>query len=41
MKTMRPLGYLNNVFVATDELGHVLYHYTLLATMNQKIFSAS
>ena len=36
MKTMCPPGYDNNGFVATHELGHMMYGYTLLAPMNQR-----
>ena len=37
MKTMCPLGYHNNGFVATRALGHMMYGYTLLVPMNQTI----
>ena len=36
MKTMCPPGYDNNGFVATHELGHMMYGYTLLVPMNQR-----
>ena len=37
MKTMCPPGYHHNGFVATHALGHMLYGYTLLVTMNQRV----
>ena len=36
MKIMCSLGYHHNGFVATHALGHIMYCYTLLASMNQK-----
>ena len=37
MKTMCPLGYHHNGFVATPALGHMMYGYTLLVPINQKV----
>ena len=37
MKTMCPSGYHHNGFVATHALGHMMYGYTLLVPMNQKV----
>ena len=34
---MCPPGYHHNGFVATHALGHMLYGYTLLVTMNQRV----
>ena len=39
MKTMCPPGYHHNGFVATDALGHMMYGYTLLVPMNQKVLN--
>ena len=39
MKTMCPLGYHHNGFVATHTLGHMMYGYTLLVPMNQRTFN--
>ena len=36
MKIMCLPGYYHNGFVATHALGHMMYGYTLLVTMNQK-----
>ena len=35
MKTMYPLGYHHNDFVAILAVGHIMYGYTLLVAMNQ------
>ena len=37
MKAMCPPGYHHNGFVATDALGHMVYGYTLLVPMNQRV----
>ena len=37
MKTMCPPGYHHNVFAVTHALGHMMYGYTLLVPMNQKV----
>ena len=37
MKTMCPPGYYHNGFVATHALGYMMYDYTLLVTMNQRV----
>ena len=39
MKTMCPPGYHNNGFVATHALGHMMYGYTLLVPMNQRVLN--
>ena len=39
IKTMCPPGYHHNGFVATDALGHMMYEYTLLVPMNQRVLS--
>ena len=39
MKTMCPLGYHHNGFVATRALEHMMYGYTLLVPMNQRTFN--
>ena len=39
MKAMCPPGYHHNGFVATDALGHMVYGYTLLAPMNQRVLN--
>ena len=39
MKTMRSPGYHHNGFVATHELGHMMYSYTLLVPMNQRVLN--
>ena len=36
MKTICPLGYHHNGFVATHALGHVMYSYRLLVPMKQR-----
>ena len=37
MKTMCPPGYHHNGFLATHGLGHMMYSYTLLVPMNQRV----
>ena len=37
MKAMCPPGYDHNDFVATHALGHMMYGYTLLVLMNQRV----
>ena len=32
-------GYHHNGFVATHVFGHIMYGYTLLVSMNQRVFS--
>ena len=39
MKTMCPIGYHHNGFVATNALGHMIYVYTLLVPMNQIVLN--
>ena len=39
MKTMCPPGYHHNGFVATHALGHIMYGYTLLVPMNQRVLN--
>ena len=39
MKIMCPLGYDYNGFVATHALVRMMYDYTLLVPMNQRIFN--
>ena len=39
MKTMCPPGYHQNGFVATHALGHMMYSYTLLVPMNQRVLN--
>ena len=39
MKIMRPPGYHRNGIVATHEIGHMMYGYTLLVTMNQRVLN--
>ena len=39
IKTMCPPGYYHNGFVATDALGHMMYEYTLLVPMNQRVLN--
>ena len=38
-KTMCPPGYHHNGFVATHALGHMMYSYTLLVPMNQRVLN--
>ena len=37
MKTMCPPGYHHNGFVTNHTLGHMMYEYTLLVPMNQRV----
>ena len=37
MKTMCPPGYHHNGFVATHALGHMMYLYTLLVPVKQRV----
>ena len=37
MKTMCPPGYHHNSFPATHALVHIMYSYTLLVPMNQRV----
>ena len=39
MKTMCPPGYHHNGFVATHALGHMMYGYTLLVPMYQRVLN--
>ena len=39
MKTMGLPGYHHDGFVATHALEHMMYSYTLLAPMNQRVLS--
>ena len=39
MKTMCPPSYHHNGFVATHALGHIMYGYTLLVPMNQRVLN--
>ena len=39
MKTLCPPGYHHNGFVATHALGHMMYGYTLLVPMNQRVLN--
>ena len=39
MKTMCPPSYHHNGFVATHALGHMMYGYTLLVPMNQRVLN--
>ena len=39
MKTMCPLGYPHNGFLATHALAHMMYGYTLLVPMNQRVLN--
>ena len=39
MKIMCPPGYHHNGFVATHALGHMIYGYTLLVPMNQRVLN--
>ena len=39
MKTMCPPGHHHNGFVATHALGHMMYGYTLLVPMNQRVLN--
>ena len=39
MKTMYPLGYHHNSFVATHARGHMMYGYMLLVPMNERVLN--
>ena len=39
MKTMCPTGYHHNSFMAAHALGHMMYGYTLLVPMNQRVLN--
>ena len=39
MKTMCPTGYHHNGFVATHALGHMMYGYTLLLPIKQRVLN--
>ena len=39
MKAICPPGYHRNDFVATHALGHMMYGYTLLVPINQRVLS--
>ena len=39
MKAMCPPGYYHNGFVATHALGHMMYGYTLLERINQRVLN--
>ena len=39
MKTIFPPGYHHNGFMATHALGHMMYGYTLLVPMNQRVLN--
>ena len=39
METMCPLGYHHNGFVASHARGHMMYGYTLLVPMNQRVLN--
>ena len=39
MKRMCPPGYHHNGFVVTHALGHMMYGYTLLVLMNQRVLN--
>ena len=39
MKTMCSPGYLHNGFVATHALGQMMYGYTLLVPLNQRVLN--
>ena len=39
IKTMCPPDYHHNDFVATRALGHMMYSYTLLVPMNQRVLN--
>ena len=40
MKTICPPSYHYNGFVATHALGHMMYDYTLLVPMNQRVLKS-
>ena len=39
MKTMNSPGYHHSGFMATHALGHMMYGYTLLVPMNQRVLN--
>ena len=39
LKSMCPLGYHHNGFATTHALGHMMYGYTLLVPMNQRVLN--
>ena len=39
MKTMCPSGYHHNGFMATHALGQMIYSYTFLEPMNQRVLN--
>ena len=39
MKTICPPGYQHNGFMTTHTLGHIMYGYTLLVPMNQRVIN--
>ena len=39
MKAMCPTSYCHNGFVTTDALGHMMYGYTFLVPMNQRVLN--
>ena len=39
MKTMSPPSYHHNGFAATHALGHMMYSYTFLVPMNQRVLN--
>ena len=39
MKIMCPPGYHHNGFMATHALGHMMYSYTLLVPINQRVLN--
>ena len=39
MKIMYPTGYHHNGFVATHALGHMMYGYTLLLPIKQRVLN--
>ena len=39
MKAMCPPGYHHNGFMATHAFGHMMYGYTLLVPMNQRVLN--
>lgn len=41
MKTMCPPDYHHDRFVTTDALGHIMYDYTLLIPLNQRVLNIS
>ena len=40
MKAMCPPGYHHSGFVATHAHGHMIYGYTLLVPINQRVFNS-